>query len=277
MLALVVGWRALGPAMATWLACDMQGSDPGFGGEWTGGQAEPRRRASATRSASYHGHVIVVPSSRHRKFSSLFAPMFYHNVSALLDFASETDMLHQLTHYLESALAHTKAELSVRSFFVGLAVLFLGSFLLFQLSPRLLFRNSARVAHARKILQALLAIITPTQSVWPRQYVNLAYRAASVLESPVRLPLETLYEDVVKQRIELRNPKVHLPLLFKGALAPDTDPSVSFVFSLGRRWRSYRLQDRLTRFTIFDASVSGHACVNEERTEPGPPLVCPTE
>ncbi|RPD66502.1 hypothetical protein L226DRAFT_609331 [Lentinus tigrinus ALCF2SS1-7] len=191
----------------------------------------------------------------------------------LYDSRAEPDLLRWLTYNLETALAHLQAVVSIRSFSLCASLLFASFVLLLHFYPRSLVRTPARVAQARKILQALLTIITPTQSVWPRAYVNLAYFAAATGERSVPLPLQTLYEDVVKQRIELRNPKLHLPLLFRGALARDTDPGLSFVLNIGPRLQmdADHCRKRLIVRTSSVPATSMHTAQNrQDRAVLGP-------
>ncbi|KAH7889593.1 hypothetical protein F5I97DRAFT_555760 [Phlebopus sp. FC_14] len=63
--------------------------------------------------------------------------------------------------------------------------------------------------HTRTALQALLTVITPTCSLWPPQYTELAKRA-SIAGSNIAVPLDTLIHDFVDGVIELRNPVMDL-------------------------------------------------------------------
>ena len=192
---------------------------------------------------------------------------FYNASSGWHESYIEPDLLHQLTSSLKTALVHTKAVVAVRNSLVCAIIFAICVVLLLHLSPRSLVRTPERVAQARKILQALLTIITPTQSVWPRQYVNLVYRAAATRDFPVQIPLETLYEDVLKQRIELRNPKAHLPRLLRGVARAGSDPSLSFVLSAGPRWQSD--MDKCRKRPSIRSPVSTVARVQRECADLG--------
>lgn len=90
-------------------------------------------------------------------------------------------------------------------------------------------RRSHVVQSARGVLQAMLTIITPTSSIWPPPYPSLAYRAAiqkTQLRTTLHIPLHTLYYDILRGLVELRNPRDHLPVLFKESLSNVSELSV---------------------------------------------------
>ncbi|KAI0362515.1 hypothetical protein OH77DRAFT_1584913 [Trametes cingulata] len=70
----------------------------------------------------------------------------------------------------------------------------------------------------RAALLSLYAFITPTQSFWPSQYLFIARSTAASADKVIRLPLSTLYEDLLNDVVELRRPQDHLPLLFANKL-----------------------------------------------------------
>lgn len=90
-------------------------------------------------------------------------------------------------------------------------------------------RRSHVVQSAREVLQAMLTVITPTSSIWPPPYPSLAYRAAiqkTQLRTTLHIPLHTLYFDILRGLVELRNPREHLPALLKESLSGVSDLSV---------------------------------------------------
>lgn len=56
--------------------------------------------------------------------------------------------------------------------------------------------------HTRAALQALLAIVVPTCSLWPSRYIELA----SVIHSNIDIPLQMIINDTINGVIEFRNP-----------------------------------------------------------------------
>ncbi len=75
----------------------------------------------------------------------------------------------------------------------------------------------------------MLTILTPTSSAWPPPYPSLAYRAAirkTRFRTTLQIPLQTLYFDILHGRVELRNPRDHLPALFKDSLSSVSELSV---------------------------------------------------
>ncbi|KAF9227758.1 hypothetical protein BS17DRAFT_774263 [Gyrodon lividus] len=58
----------------------------------------------------------------------------------------------------------------------------------------------------RTALQALLTIITPTCSLWPTRYIELARRAESFPHPRISLPLEMVIGDAIAGVIEFRDP-----------------------------------------------------------------------
>ena len=90
-------------------------------------------------------------------------------------------------------------------------------------------RRGHMVQNARGVLQTMLTILTPTSSTWPAPYPSLAYRAAvrkMRSQAILRIPLQTLYFDILRGRVELRNPRDHLPALFKDTLSSVSELSV---------------------------------------------------
>ena len=131
----------------------------------------------------------------------------------------------QSLQYCNFVLEELKTHVTKTDFVVCLAVL---AHLLFCLAVILcmcaaisLFflygpRRPATVANARPVLQALLEVVTPTQSIWPSQYASLAYRAAvfssvTSKKTTIWIPLSTLYDDILSERLELRNPRILCP------------------------------------------------------------------
>ncbi|KAF8844825.1 hypothetical protein BDN67DRAFT_962265 [Paxillus ammoniavirescens] len=58
----------------------------------------------------------------------------------------------------------------------------------------------------RTALQAILTLITPTCSLWPTRYIELARRAGSVSHSRISVPFEAIVGDVIEGIIEFRDP-----------------------------------------------------------------------
>lgn len=71
----------------------------------------------------------------------------------------------------------------------------------------------------RAALVSLYAFITPTQSFWPPQYLSVARAAATSTNKTIRLPLGTLYSDLLDDVVQLRYLGEHLPLLFANKLS----------------------------------------------------------
>ncbi|KAM5532337.1 hypothetical protein V8D89_014016 [Ganoderma adspersum] len=116
----------------------------------------------------------------------------------------------------------------IRPRFVSFAILCFLVLAMFRLY-RYCSRRSHVVQSARGVLQAMLTIITPTSSIWSPPYPSLAYRAAiqkTHLRTSLHIPLHTLYYDILHGLVELRNPRDHLPVLFKGSLSSVSELSV---------------------------------------------------
>ncbi|KIJ69125.1 hypothetical protein HYDPIDRAFT_185014 [Hydnomerulius pinastri MD-312] len=62
------------------------------------------------------------------------------------------------------------------------------------------------LTRTRTALQAFQAVITPTCSLWPSRYTELAKRASTKPNSLLVLSLEMLMEDIVEGVIEMRDP-----------------------------------------------------------------------
>ena len=139
----------------------------------------------------------------------------------------------QILHYCNSVLEEPKTHVTKTDFVVCLTVLvhllFCLAVILCMCAAISLFflygpRRPATVANARPVLQALLEVVTPTQSIWPSQYASLAYRAAvfssvTSKKTTIWIPLSTLYDDILSERLELRNPRDTLPLLLNNTLS----------------------------------------------------------
>ncbi|KAH7923480.1 hypothetical protein BV22DRAFT_1130626 [Leucogyrophana mollusca] len=69
------------------------------------------------------------------------------------------------------------------------------------------------VSQTHSALEALLAIASPTCSLWPRRYIDLARAAALRPARRFALPLSALMDDIYTGAIELRDPVEDLPRL----------------------------------------------------------------
>lgn len=75
-------------------------------------------------------------------------------------------------------------------------------------------RPTRTLQRTREALSAMLTVLTPVHSLWPARYVSIA-RSTQSDETVINIPLETLVCDVIEGVVELRNPRVNLPLLFQ--------------------------------------------------------------
>ncbi|KIK81562.1 hypothetical protein PAXRUDRAFT_155829 [Paxillus rubicundulus Ve08.2h10] len=61
-------------------------------------------------------------------------------------------------------------------------------------------------ARTRTALQAILTLITPTSSLWPARYIELARCAGSLSPPGIFVPLEVILWDIIEGIIEFRDP-----------------------------------------------------------------------
>ncbi|KAH8099532.1 hypothetical protein BXZ70DRAFT_1008939 [Cristinia sonorae] len=73
----------------------------------------------------------------------------------------------------------------------------------------------------RAVLQKLLAVLTPTQSIWPETYWQLSQRWVRSKKPVYRLSALSLRDDVVGGVVELRNASTNLPDAIMGRLEVD--------------------------------------------------------
>ena len=67
-------------------------------------------------------------------------------------------------------------------------------------------------------LQALLTVLTPTCSIWPKFYRALVNHAHASEAKTIKLPLAKLFEDISRGNIEFRDLRNDLPDLLCGNL-----------------------------------------------------------
>ncbi|KAJ8496800.1 hypothetical protein ONZ51_g893 [Trametes cubensis] len=79
------------------------------------------------------------------------------------------------------------------------------------------------LSRTRSLLMSIYAVVTPTQSFWPSHYLSLARSAAASEVGCIRIPLTTLYDDLLGGIVELRAPRKQLPLLFSYKLSAPED------------------------------------------------------
>ncbi|KAH7909928.1 hypothetical protein BJ138DRAFT_167834 [Hygrophoropsis aurantiaca] len=77
-------------------------------------------------------------------------------------------------------------------------------------------RRRENVAKTRSALEALLTIICPSCSLWPKRYTKLAQAASLSGRESLSLPLSALMDDIYAGTIELRDPIGDLPSLLDG-------------------------------------------------------------
>ena len=95
------------------------------------------------------------------------------------------------------------------------------------------FRTSQQ-SQSRRLLQAMLYVMTPTRSVWPQHYITAAKRAASSQDKTLRLSLRNMVDDVLGGRMELRAPQQDLADLLRNALKVD---DWTLGLHIDRSWR----------------------------------------
>lgn len=192
----------------------------------------------------HHGHVTSCTESRHCPGSN--QPQSHSTATVLASMMPQSH-LHALVDDIASSIDITNADFAagthVCAHLCFWIVVCLGVWLaVIELISLHGPRKPEVVANARPILKALLAVVAPAQSVWPPQYASIAYRAAVLAAGKpvVHLPLSTLYDDIIHERVELRYPKEHLPLLFKDALSVsgvDIRLDTDYYWSLALRRR----------------------------------------
>ncbi|KAI0672846.1 hypothetical protein C8Q78DRAFT_1021645, partial [Trametes maxima] len=101
--------------------------------------------------------------------------------------------------------------------FVILSAAFLALLLLHKAYVRRIGENRI-LTRTRATLSSLYAVLTPTQSFWPPQYLALA-RSVAKSNKNISISLSVLYRDLLGDVIELRCPQEDLPLLFLDKLS----------------------------------------------------------
>ena len=87
----------------------------------------------------------------------------------------------------------------------------------------------------RAPLNALLTFLTPATSVWPASYAHIAELSISHRAATIRVPLHTLFDDLVSGAVELRHPAVDLPAFISNAFCPQgwtVEPYIKFSWYL---------------------------------------------
>jgi hypothetical protein len=83
--------------------------------------------------------------------------------------------------------------------------------------------------HTRVALQALVAVVVPTCSLWPSHYIELA----RVLRSHIDIPLEVIIKDTIDGVIEFRNPINDLADLIGAGVSVNGRP---IRINIGWKW-----------------------------------------
>ncbi|KAI0929217.1 hypothetical protein AcW1_006217 [Taiwanofungus camphoratus] len=95
------------------------------------------------------------------------------------------------------------------------------------LFPTLVLRRPGSPADDRnshemiKALKVLLMFVTPTRSIWPSTYLDLARRAVTSRCTTIKIPLHLLVNDIISGKVELRNSRLDLSDLIKGSFRMD--------------------------------------------------------
>lgn len=140
------------------------------------------------------------------------------------------------SHFLscvDHALRVARAYLAPYGIYLLICALFCVVATLYAVFPLFRARTSQK-SQSRKLLQAVLYVMTPTRSVWPQHYITAAKRAASSQDTTLRLSLRNMVDDVLSGRMELRAPQEDLADLLRNALKVD---DWTLGLHIDRSWR----------------------------------------
>ncbi|KAI0647425.1 hypothetical protein C8Q79DRAFT_1118412 [Trametes meyenii] len=136
-------------------------------------------------------------------------------------------------------------------------------------------RENRVLPRTREVLLSLYAVLTPTQSFWPPQYLSLARSTAKANNKIISISLSTLYRDLLDDVVELRCPKEDLPLLFLDKLLVPTQISLdvdSFWWVKLLWWMfSCHVRNKRTQLTPITKHEEANTSLQDSQLPPPPP------